>query len=137
MESESTVQSLVNQFYAAYNQVANGDPEPMLALWSHAPYVSAMHTLGDSELGWEKVEAEWRRVSGTMTRGEIAFEQFQEHGSGDVAYVVGIETGAIEVNEQVVEFRIRVTNIFELQDGTWKVIHHHGDAIPAMEKQTT
>jgi ketosteroid isomerase-like protein len=137
VESESGVQYLIDQFYAAYTQVVNGDPEPMLALWSHAPYVSAMHTLGDTEVGWEKVEAEWRRVSGTITRGEIAFELLQEHGSGDLALVVGIESGAIEVNEQVVEFRIRVTNIFELQDGQWRVIHHHGDAIPAMEKQST
>lgn len=38
----------------------------------------------------------------------------------------------MELAGQRVEINQRVTNIYQRQDGQWKMIHHHSDISPAM-----
>lgn len=106
----------------------------MVALWSVAPYVSAMHSLGDHEVGLEQVTAEWNRVASRVSEGQVAFEQLELHAHGDMGFVVGIERGAVNIDGKRLEVNIRVTNIFEKSSGEWKVVHHHADGVQAMEK---
>jgi ketosteroid isomerase-like protein len=137
MESDQSFEQIVEQFYAAYNDAINGDPDPMLQLWSQEPYVSAMHSVSDEEVGWEQVSAAWRAISENLSSGTIAFELLVSHINGDVGFVAGIEQGSVVVNGQAISFRLRSTNIFERQDGVWKAIHHHGDVSPEIRAALT
>jgi hypothetical protein len=129
MSLEEDVESSVRRFYDAYRQVLNGNPEPMLELWSHEPYVSTMHGLGDYQLGWKAIEAAWKQVSETVSEGTMEFELVQSHVNGDIATVVGIERGTIVMDSASVDFDLRATNVFERSDGDWKAIHHHADLL--------
>ncbi len=47
----------------------------------------------------------------------------------DIGYSVCIETGQLRSSEgPMVTFNQRATNIFRLEGGTWKLIHHHADS---------
>ena len=134
MTSATGVQQMTDQFYVALNQVYAGDAAPMVALWSVAPYVSAMHSLGDHEVGLEQVTAEWNLVASRVSEGQVSFEQLRLHAHGDMGFVVGIERGAVNIDGKRLEVNIRVTNIFEKSSGEWKVVHHHADGVRGIEK---
>ncbi len=134
MTSETSVKQLVDQFYVALNKVYAGDAAPMVALWSVAPYVSAMHSLGDHEVGLQQVTAEWNRVASRVSQGQVSFEQLQLRAHGDLGFVIGFERGSVEIDGKNLEVNVRVTNIFEKSSGEWKVVHHHADSVQAITK---
>jgi hypothetical protein len=45
MALEDEVRKASEQFYAALNSTLNGDPEPMMEVWSHGSDASAMYRL--------------------------------------------------------------------------------------------
>ncbi len=49
-----------------------------------------------------------------------------------MAYELGIEIGQVKIAGQQISIEQRITNIYQLQDGEWKMIHHHGDTSPAI-----
>jgi len=42
MTVEDEIRQVSEQFYAALNRVVNGDPRPMMEVWSHGSYVATM-----------------------------------------------------------------------------------------------
>ena len=46
MAVEDEIRQASEQFYAALNREINGDPGPMMEVWSHGSDVSTMHPLG-------------------------------------------------------------------------------------------
>lgn len=58
--------------------------------------------------------------------------------SGDLAYVAGIEhTTAAVGGADPLPYALRVTTIFRRENGEWKIIHRHGDAVPEGEVEMT
>ena len=48
---------------------------------------------------------------------------------GDMGFSLCRETGQLRSAEgPMVKFSQRATNIFRLEDGKWKLIHHHADS---------
>lgn len=121
--------------YAANQRVINGDAAPMLVLWSHGPEVTAMPTLGDLEVGWERVRAEWERIAGLYADGRMTVDPLLVRVGGDLAYSVDIEHVEAAVDGRPLSASVRATNVFRRENGTWKVVHHHGDALPAVERR--
>jgi len=54
------------------------------------------------------------------------------HRAGEFAYEVGIEHVEAKLGGQKFAAKIRVTNIYQREAGTWKVTHHHTDMSPAV-----
>ena len=49
-----------------------------------------------------------------------------------MAYIVGYEHSSVSVDGGPVEvIMIRVTHVYRREDGAWKVVHRHGDFLPA------
>ena len=51
--------------------------------------------------------------------------------SGDLAYVVWLErsTAHFQGAAAPVDLALRVTHVLRREDGTWRLVHRHGDAL--------
>jgi len=130
---ESGVLEASARFYAALNDMLNGDAGPLAAVWSHGEYVSTMHPIGGREIGWEKVKASWEGVASVASDGNVELADQVIRVVGNLAYETGTEKGHFKLGgHDVSGFENRVTNIYEREGGSWKVVHHHVDLSPAM-----
>ena len=133
MAVEDEIRQASEQFYAALNREINGDPGPMMEVWSHGSDVSTLHPLGGINVGWEEVRAGWEEAAQGMSEGQVSLDDLVVLPiADDVAYTVGTEHGQAKVGDDTIGIEWRVTNIYRREGGEWKVVHHHTDVSPAM-----
>jgi ketosteroid isomerase-like protein len=133
MALEDEIRQASEQFYAALNREINGDPGPMMEVWSHGSDVTAMHPLGGRETGWEEVRASWEQVAQAFSDGQVSLDGLMIVPlSDDVVYTLGTENGQAKFGDETVGIDWRATNIYRREGGEWKMVHHHTDVSPAM-----
>ena len=134
MAVEDEIRQASEQFYAALNRMINGDPEPMMEVWSHGSDVTAMHPTGGRETGWEEVRASWEQgAQGSLSDAQVSIEDLVVVPlSDDVAYTLGTERGQATLGNETAIIDWRVTNIYRREEGEWKMVHHHTDVSPAL-----
>ena len=106
----------------------------MADVWSHGPNVTTMHPIGGRQVGWDEVKASWENVAEISSEGDVHLEAQNIQVVGDIAFEVGVEHVSMMLAEKPIRSEIRVTNIYRREDETWKIIHHHSDPDPAMQK---
>jgi ketosteroid isomerase-like protein len=132
MQAEDEVRAASEKFYAALNRMLNGDPGSLTDIWSHDASVTAMHPIGGREIGWDQVRKSFEHVSQLTSAGLVRLNDQIIQVAGDVAYELGVERARSTLAGQPVAGDCRVTNIYRRESGSWKVVHHHTDATPAM-----
>jgi len=133
MAVEDEIRQTSEQFYDALNRMINGDPEPMMEVWSHGSDVATMHPLGGRETGWEEVRANWEQVAQGFSEGEVSIEDLVVVPlSDDVAYTLGTEQGQAKLGDETVSIDWRATNIYRREEGEWKMVLHHTDVSPEL-----
>jgi ketosteroid isomerase-like protein len=132
MSTEEDVRKASKQFYNALTSMANGNAIQIGEIWSHDENVTTMHPIGGREVGWKEVNNSFEQVAGIATDGKVELKEQFIHVLGDTAYELGIETGYAKFAGEHVNIEQRVTNIYQLKNGVWKMIHHHADSSPAM-----
>jgi ketosteroid isomerase-like protein len=115
----------------AITQFITGNPEPLKAVWSHADDATIFGGLGAYARGWEQVRSSVDRASAGFRGGYVNFEPLAWGVSGDLAYTVCLEKGVVSLTgrEGLSPLALRVTHIYRREEGAWKLIHRHGDAI--------
>jgi ketosteroid isomerase-like protein len=132
MAAEDDVRKASKQFYNALTSMSKGNAEQMGEIWSHDESATAMHPIGGRDVGWKAVKNSFDQVAGLATEGSVELKDQLIRVVGDVAYEIGIESGGFKIAGHQVNIEQRVTNIYQLKSGEWKMIHHHGDVAPAM-----
>ena len=132
MSKEDDVRKASMQFYNALTDMGNGIAGKMDELWSHDESVTAMHPIDGRDVGWSAVKNSFDQVAGIASDGKMELKDQLIRVVGDVAYEIGTETGEFKLAGNEVKIGQRVTNIYQLKDGQWKIIHHHADISPAM-----
>jgi len=132
MSVENEVRNASEAFYAALTRMAAGHKGAMSDVWSHGSSATAMHPIGGREEGWDAVGSSFDQVAEASSGGHIRIDDRLIRVIGDIAYEIGVEKGSFTFAGQTVDIDHRVTNIYQKQDGVWKVIHHHADTSPAM-----
>jgi ketosteroid isomerase-like protein len=103
--------------------------------------VLVAHRRGDYFGGWGAYEKGWEQVgprldwaAARFLEGHRSIELLSKALSGDLAYTVWIERGETRVvgSDELRPSGLRVSHIFRREEGAWKIIHRHADAI--MEK---
>ena len=132
MAVEDDVRRASAQFYAGLNRMVDGDAAPLADVWSHGERVTTMHPLGGQQVGWAAVRESFEQVAGLAAGGHVRLDdQFIEVG-GELAYELGIERGETTLAGESITIEQRVTNIYRLEGGAWKMVHHHTDVSLAM-----
>lgn len=104
----------VNQtFYRAFS---DGDMDAMNALWSSAAPVACIHPGWATLTGRDTVMDSWRTILDSPGRPNITCRDAEAHELGDAAYVTCYEDVGAGV--------LAATNIFVLEDGAWRMVHH-------------
>lgn len=131
---EPAVRQATADFYAALNTMFEGNIEPMQAVWSHADDVSYMGPDGKFTIGWDQVFADWQSQAARKLGGEIRAEQIHITVGQDLATVECREVGENLVDGKPTKVTLRATNVFRKENGQWKMIGHHTDLLPFMQK---
>ncbi|MCL7939983.1 nuclear transport factor 2 family protein [Halomonas sp. ATCH28] len=132
MSAKDEVRKASEDFYVALNRMANGDASSLADIWSHSAEVTAMHPVGGRHVGWDAIRESFDKVSQLASGGNIALHDQLIQVAGDVAYEVGVEQGELTMGGHQASIDHRVTNLYQREAGTWKLIHHHTDTSPAM-----
>jgi ketosteroid isomerase-like protein len=130
--SRSDLELVVEEYHRALDAFVRGDPELQKKLFSRRDDVSLANPLGPPARGWSAVEQTMDRAVSQLREGEpITFERISAYASTELAYIVEIERARAKVggSDEVSRIPLRVTTIFRLEDGQWKVLHRHADPI--------
>jgi ketosteroid isomerase-like protein len=131
--SQEQIQQAAEAYYEAINRVVHGDMTLMDEVWSHADDVTNMGPFGGRQVGWQEVRAEFAREAALNLKGRVTAEDMRVVVGSDLAYVICVEHAEHQnVDGRTVEVRFRATNIYRLETGVWKLIHHHNDLSPAL-----
>lgn len=131
----AAVRAASDQFYTALNQLFIGDMAPMEALWSHRKDVTYMGPGGGFRDGWDAVRKDWASQAAMKMGGSIKPEQVKITAGSDLATVSNMEVGSVTIQGKKKAISLRATSIYRKEKGQWKMIGHHTDLIPRMEKK--
>jgi ketosteroid isomerase-like protein len=123
---------VLEQCQLALREIIKGNPEPMQTIFSHREDVTLANPIAPPARGWGQVAPTMERAASNLREGEItSFETLAKYVTPELAYIVWIERNECKVDgsEDIVRFPLRVTMIFRLEDGEWKVVHRHADPI--------
>ena len=127
--AEKEIRAATVLFYDAFNTALKGNLDPMSAVWSHRPDVTDLDADGGRATGWNEVRADFQNMVRLYPGGHIAPQEMLIVADGDMGFSVVTETGQLRsADGPMVGFSQRATNIFRLEDGQWKLIHHHADS---------
>jgi len=114
--------------YTGLNEMFKGNIEPLNNLWSHSETISYMGPFGESLIGWDAVGAEFSKVADMKLGGSISCVDMHAYLGSDFGYTTCVEEGEnMDADGNPVSVSHRATNIFQLENGEWRLIHHHTD----------
>ncbi len=113
-------------FYQAFEQL---DINAMELLWSKSPNVSCIHPGRAALKGWDQIRFSWDQIFRNTKQLELAADIMAVELRGAIAYVVLLENLVQVVPEKRLEVQTLVTNIFELEDGNWFLLHRHSSPL--------
>ncbi len=116
---EQAVLSANEAFYLAFS---NQDISGMEELWSANHDIAVIHPGWPALLGHHTVLSSWKRILEGGMSPNISCVDARANVLGDAAVVI--------CTELLAEVEFVATNIFVLEHGDWKMIHHQAGPLP-------
>jgi ketosteroid isomerase-like protein len=132
MTAVADVDELIEKYHLALGEFMKGNPEPVKRLWSHRKDISLANPQGSAAHGWGEVSEAMERAAATRQDGKfVGYETVAKHVTAELAYVVEIEHLEAKVHggKNITPYALRVTMIFQPEEGVWKVVHRQADQI--------
>ena len=137
MKTQMAVIAAAGQFYTALNAMFTGDVGPMKDVWSHSDDVTYMGPGGGFQKGWKAVLASWEEQAAMKLGGKVIPQDMQITAGQDIAITSNYEIGEnVDQDGKPQKLSIRATNMFRKEGGQWRMIGHHTDLLPYLEKNT-
>jgi ketosteroid isomerase-like protein len=132
MAAVDDVDELIERYHLGGDEFLNGNPQPLLELWSRREDVTLANPFGPPVRGFDEVAKASDLAASRVRDGEtVGFEIIEKYVTAELAYVVQIERVKAKIgeSEDATPFALRVTMIFRPEEGEWKVVHRHADPI--------
>lgn len=126
MSSEQSVATANAAFYRAFEKK---DMEAMTAVWSQGTSSLCIHPGRNVIRGWDGIRSSWEAIFRNTNYLEIETEIIRVDVSGDLAYVVLVETVLQVTGRRQSKAQSVATNVFERMGQKWYLIHHHGSPL--------
>lgn len=123
----------VQRCHAALRQHTGGNPRPFLELWSRADDVSLMGGVGGHQVGIDAVSELLTAAARTLNYETWEAETLAVSFDDGLGFTVELEHLTRQVDGETEEMSLRATSIYRREDGSWKVIHRHGDGLMNVE----
>jgi len=126
------VDEAIEQYHLAAAEFIRGNPEPYKMVFSHREDVNLANPLFPPVRGWERVAEALERTAARLRDGELVdSETVAKCVTPDLAYVVSLvrEKAKVGGSNGITPIALRTTMILRPEEGTWKVVHLHGDPI--------
>lgn len=130
----ASVQAAVDRLHAAMAKVANGDVSAIKALYSHTADATSFYGWGGYEKGWDNVSRRWDWAGSQFKGGRVRYENVSTVITPELFYVTEIETYEDQSMANIAGktgWSNRVTHIFRLEAGEWRLVHRHGNRLEA------
>lgn len=129
----------IARLHAAMAKVAHGDISDITALYAHTDDATSFYGWGGYEKGWEPVSKRWDWAGRQFKGGTVSYENVTTVVSSELAYTTDIETfeARMEGMEQPARWSNRVTHIFRLEDGEWRLVHRHANRLEGQYTPST
>ncbi|MDJ0514304.1 MAG: nuclear transport factor 2 family protein [Methyloceanibacter sp.] len=135
MQEHDEIAAAAAQFYSALNALFEGDMGPMTEIWSHADDVTYMGPDGGFQVGWQDVRADWEKQAALKLGGRVEPDGMIISQGSEIAITHNYEKGAnVNTGEVSGTVLIRATNLFRKEEGGWKMIGHHTDSLPFLNR---
>ena len=125
------------KFYASINtMLTTGNADSFSDVWSHRDSASNFGPSGGQQVGWKAIDAEFKREGAMKMGGNVTCEDMvvTVDTDGDTGYVTCVEVGNnMTIDGKTSQVKFRSTNIYRMEDGKWKLVHHHTDVAPVMK----
>lgn len=138
--AKNDLDSAIEQSHAALGAIVKGDPLVYQSLYSDADDVTLGNPFGPYVRGRRNVESTLAGAASHYRDGEVTgVELIAKYVSDDLACVVEAEAGRAKVGggDQLVPWALRVTSVFRLEQGGWKLVHRHADPITSPRPATS
>jgi ketosteroid isomerase-like protein len=122
----------IEESHRALSAIVKGDVEPFLTLYSPRDDVTLGNPFGPFVRGSQAVAERGALAASRYRDGEIVgFEPVARHVVDGLACVVEVERFRAKVGgaDDLAEVALRVTSVFRLEDGAWRLVHRHADPI--------
>jgi ketosteroid isomerase-like protein len=132
MSPAQTLEQAIESSHRALDDIARGDPDAFFALHSHRNDATLANPYGPPACGFTQIGVAGRRAAGNYREGRaVEFENLAKFQTGDLGYTLEIERFETKVagGDAVSPVALRVTSVFRREDGAWKLLHRHADAI--------
>jgi ketosteroid isomerase-like protein len=122
---------VIERYHQAADEFARGNPDPVKNLYSSRDDVAIANPFFPLTCGREQVVERLERSVQNFRDGEVGFQNVVKWVSGELACIVELEEWKTKVGgrEDVTPFTLRVTTLFRVEGGGWKVVHRHADPI--------
>lgn len=139
-DAEQDIRQAIERLHAAMNVAVSGDPSAMKALYSHRDDVTGFYGWGGYEVGWEQVSKRWDWGASQFKGGApVTYETLTTVITAELAYTTEIETIRVQVDgvDKPTQWSNRVTHIFRLENGAWRLVHRHANRLESQYKPST
>jgi ketosteroid isomerase-like protein len=119
----SQPQQALAQFYRAFN---SRDVKMIDDNFAHSDDIAIDNPLGGIRRGADEPHKMYEGVFKSPANVHVVFWDYTIQRAGDVFWAVGRERGTYVDGGVEKNLNIRTTRIFQLVDGRWRQMHHHG-----------
>ena len=122
----------IEKYHQANIEFNKGNAASILEIFTERDDVSLAQPLGPTARGRKQVVETAQRNASYFRDGEsLGFENIVKSVSSDFAFIVENERYKVKVggSQDFDRITLRVTSIFRLEDGGWKMVHRHADPI--------
>ena len=129
---DPNVRAALERLHAAMGKVANGDVSAIKALYSHTADATSFYGWGGYEHGWEAVAKRWDWAGQQFKGGAVSYQNVSTVVTSAMFLTTDIETYTNQRMAGVdglTGWSNRVTHVFRLEDGEWRLVHRHGNRL--------
>ncbi|MDB5551673.1 MAG: hypothetical protein JWL86_1657 [Rhizobium sp.] len=109
----------------------NGNYAPLSEIVTENSPASFFSPMGDVTEGADRVAKRYGKDAGAFDKDSTSkLDMLHFASSGDLGYWVGYQVAEVRMKGKPdpIPMKLRITELFRKENGTWKMIHRHADA---------